>query len=166
MHRWNSSGAGLSLSVFVAQVPVPRNTQIDDGKVPDTSLGVRDTVKKVRDALNGVPDTAAKVPDTMFEMPDTAGNCRIPNPECAILPDKFAIPLTLTNRSVRSTHLFNNGEVRSLMMLRVFSKSANVRLRKSLPDLSIADCCAVWVLGVRHDMCLSGRSRNERQYTD
>lgn len=52
--------------MFVAQVPVPWNTQIDGEEVPDTPSGVRDTGEKV-------PDTAGKVPDTVSSMPDTAG---------------------------------------------------------------------------------------------
>ena len=47
--------------VFVAQVPVPWNTQIDSAGVRDTPSGVRDTAQKVRDTPSGVRDTPSGV---------------------------------------------------------------------------------------------------------
>ena len=43
--------------VFVAQVPVPWNTQIDVVRVPDTAEKVRDTASGVRDTVGKVRDT-------------------------------------------------------------------------------------------------------------
>ena len=43
--------------VFVAQVPVPWNTQIDVVRVPDTAEKVRDTASEVRDTVGKVRDT-------------------------------------------------------------------------------------------------------------
>ena len=57
--------------VFVAQVPVPWNTQIDGEEVRDTPSEVPDTVGKLPDTPLEVPDTPENVPDTVKNLSGT-----------------------------------------------------------------------------------------------